>query len=80
MKLWSYPSIKYPCIYSDNGFTGVPHRRVERKDSEKDFDAMLEVEDENLLTPEESPTHEQQQWETIETMVFNGNQATLVPK
>ena len=40
----------------------------------------LEVEDENLLTPEESPTHEQQQWETIETMVFNGNQATLVPK
>ena len=57
---------------------------MERKDSVVDNDAMLEVEDENLLTPEESPTHEQNylneqhQWETIETMVFNGNESTLV--
>ena len=76
-------------IHPDNGFTAVPPRKLERKDSVVDNDAMLEVEDENLLTPEESPTHEQQQWatahenqqwETIETMVFNGNEATLVPK
>ena len=33
-----------------------------------------ELEDENLLTPEESPTNECQ-WETIETMVINGNDA-----
>ena len=49
-------------IHPDNGFTAVPPRKLERKDSVVDNDAMLEVEDENLLTPEESPTHEQQQW------------------
>merc|ERR1711971_589649 len=57
---------------------GPAQRTLKRADSVVDNDAMLEVEDENLLTPEESPTHEQQQWETIETMVFNGNESTLV--
>ena len=52
-------------IHPDNGFTAVPPRKLERKDSVVDNDAMLEVEDENLLTPEESPTHEQQQWNEL---------------
>ena len=56
-------------------FLGRPQRKLERMDSIIDNEAILE--DENLLTPEDSPTHE---WETIETFVFNGNETTFIPK
>ena len=42
-----------------------------KSESVMDNDAVLE--DENLLSPEDSPTHDPQ-WETIETMVINGDQ------
>jgi hypothetical protein len=42
---------------------------MNRLESVLDNDAILE--DENLLSAEPSPTHDCQ-WETIETMVFNG--------
>ena len=64
----------------ENGaFAGFqpPPPRLNRADSVTDNDAVLE--DENLLTPEESPTRDCGQWETIETMIINGNEATFVP-
>ena len=65
-------------IPPDNG--EIVRSRVTRLDSIRDDEAILE--DENLLTPEESPTHDHNQWETIETMVINGNEPmpTFVPK
>lgn len=49
---------------------------------EMDNDAVLE--DENLLTPVESPVHEQatfqsNQWETIETLIINGAECIRIP-
>lgn len=57
---------------------GSSRPRVTRVDSVVDQDQVFE--DETLLTPEESPTRDNGQWETIETMVFNGNEGTYLPK
>ena len=70
-------------LVQDNDSEGQDHdkypdaNRMNRLESVVDNDAILE--DENLLSPEVTPTREFQQWETIETMVINGNE-TYIPK
>ena len=56
--------------------------KVEKIESEMDNDAVLD--DENLLTPVDSPSREDRkfqssQWETIETMIINGADRIIIP-
>ena len=69
-------------VQDNDSYTGDQNghhdnNRINRLESVVDNEAILE--DENFLSPVDTPTRDFQQWETIETMVVNNGNDAYIP-